>query len=60
MGTPNRRDPESFPERSEECPCPKVQCERRYLCRECHEYHAHRSPKNKLPYCLREPDPAPS
>lgn len=56
--TRNPPDPESMPELVEECSCPKTQCERRYRCRECVEYHAYRSPRNKLPHCLREPDPA--
>lgn len=48
-------DLDSIPELTDTCSCPKEHCERRYRCRECHEYHAYRSPKNKLPHCLRTP-----
>jgi hypothetical protein len=48
--------PEDLPEDCEECPCPKTWCERHGKGRECYEYHAHHSPKNPLPFCLREED----
>lgn len=61
METPREDNPYDLPETCEECPCPKTWCERQHKCRECYEYHAHRSPKNKLPFCLRgdvQSDPA--
>ncbi|MDF1555431.1 MAG: hypothetical protein P1P84_20340 [Deferrisomatales bacterium] len=45
---------DTVPELCDECPCPKTGCERYLKCRECHDYHAHRSPQNELPFCLRD------
>ena len=56
MENPMGTRPEGLPATCEECPCPKTGCERHGKRRECHEYHAHHSPKNPLPYCLRGED----